>query len=89
MSNSGRDNLGESMFHGTHGGEVEHRRGLFAVSTSGTDGRGHRGVGIRPPADGSLRPNREEILSIVEAQVAGLVDLAIKIESYTRAGRSG
>ena len=40
-------------------------------------------------ADGSLCPNPQEIRSIVEAQVLGLADLAIKIENYTRAERSG
>lgn len=40
-------------------------------------------------ADGSLCTNPEEIRSIVEAQVLGLVDLAIKIETYTRAEQAG
>ena len=40
-------------------------------------------------ADGSLRPNEEEIRSIVEAQVVGLADLALRIESCQRAERAG
>lgn len=40
-------------------------------------------------ADGSLCPNPQEIRSIVEAQVLGLADLAIKIETYTRAEQAG
>lgn len=40
-------------------------------------------------ADGTLCPNQVEIRAIVEAQVVGLADLAIKIESYARAEKLG